>query len=174
MAANPQTKFDEALHRPADVNIRDGNVYIKLANGRTLSTPLARHPWLAKATTAQRNKYELGYASVWWPDLDDGLDIEWLLMQPVEENHRPAAQVLDRESYGASHQYHVVPHSGKWAVKGAGNERVTTIHDTQKQAINAAREIAKNHGSDLVIQRPNGQIRNKESYGNPKPPRSKS
>lgn len=26
---------------------------------------------------------------------------------------------------------HVVPHGGEWAVRGEGNERVTSIHPTQ-------------------------------------------
>lgn len=66
---------------------------------------------------------------------------------------------------------HVVPHNDKWGVRGVGNERVTKIADTQKQAIGVAKEIAKNQKSEVVIHRPNGQIRDKNSYGNdPFPP----
>lgn len=66
---------------------------------------------------------------------------------------------------------HVVPHNEKWGVRGAGNEKVTKIADTQKQAIEIAIEIAKNQKSEVVIHRPNGQIRDKDSYGNdPFPP----
>jgi uncharacterized protein YdaT len=61
---------------------------------------------------------------------------------------------------------HVVPHKGEWAIKGEGNEKVTKIVDTQKEAIDIAREIAKNQQSELIIHRPNGQIRDKDSYGN--------
>ncbi|WP_143808518.1 DUF2188 domain-containing protein, partial [Pantoea rodasii] len=39
---------------------------------------------------------------------------------------------------------HVVPHNGEWAVKGEGNVKATSVHDTQKQAIDAARAIARN------------------------------
>lgn len=67
---------------------------------------------------------------------------------------------------------HVVPHNGDWAVKGAGNGKATSIHTTQKDAINAAKNIAKNQQSEVVIHRPNGQIRDKDSYGNdPNPPK---
>ena len=67
---------------------------------------------------------------------------------------------------------HVVPHNGKWGVKGAGNSKVTIIAETQSQAIELAREIAKNQNSEVVIHRPNGQIRDKNSYGNdPFPPK---
>ncbi len=61
---------------------------------------------------------------------------------------------------------HVVPHSNGWAVKGAGNQRATSTHGTQQEAINAAREIAKNQHSELVIHRPDGRIRDKDSFGN--------
>lgn len=67
---------------------------------------------------------------------------------------------------------HVVPHKGGWAVRGAGNERATSLHDTQKKAIDAARNIARNQQSELVIHRPNGRIRDKDSHGNdPYPPK---
>lgn len=66
---------------------------------------------------------------------------------------------------------HVVPHNGKWAVRGAGNEKVTRIVNTQTEAIQVARQIARNQRSELVIHRPNGVIRDKDSFGNdPNPP----
>lgn len=66
----------------------------------------------------------------------------------------------------ANKNQHVVPHQDGWAVKGAGNQRATSVHDTQQQAINVARVIARNQQSELVIHRPNGQIRDKDSHGN--------
>jgi len=67
---------------------------------------------------------------------------------------------------------HVVPHNGTWAVKGAGNQRATSLHRTQEEARQAARDIAIKQGSEVVIHRPNGQIREKDSYGNdPYPPK---
>jgi len=67
---------------------------------------------------------------------------------------------------------HVVPHKGGWAVRGAGNERVTSVHNTQGQAITSARSKAINQHSELVIHRQNGQIRDRNSYGNdPFPPK---
>ncbi|WP_348800562.1 DUF2188 domain-containing protein [Flavobacterium adhaerens] len=61
---------------------------------------------------------------------------------------------------------HVVPNGDKWAVKGAGNEKNTRVVNTQKEAINIAREIAKNQQSELIIHRPDGRIRDKDSFGN--------
>jgi hypothetical protein len=70
---------------------------------------------------------------------------------------------------------HVVPHNNQWAVKGAGNDRATSVHSTQNQAIEHAREIARNQQSELLIHGKNGQIREKNSYGNdPCPPKDKS
>lgn len=62
---------------------------------------------------------------------------------------------------------HVTPHpSGGWQVKGAGNEKATARTSTQGEAAQIAREIAQNQKSEVVIHRPNGQIRDKDSYGN--------
>lgn len=68
---------------------------------------------------------------------------------------------------------HVTPHpKGGWQVKGAGNSRATVRTATQKEAIPVAREISKNQKSEMVIHRTNGQIREKNSYGNdPCPPK---
>ena len=68
---------------------------------------------------------------------------------------------------------HVVPHKdGGWQVKGAGNQKATVRTTTQSDAISRAREIAINQKSEVVIHRPNGQIRDKNSYGNdPHPPK---
>ena len=67
---------------------------------------------------------------------------------------------------------HVVPHRNNWAVKCEGSKKVTKITKTQKDAIDFAREIAKNQQSELVIHRKNGKIRDKDSFGNdPCPPK---
>jgi len=42
----------------------------------------------------------------------------------------------------AGKNQHVVPHKDGWDVKGEGNSRATTVHDTQKQAADASRRIA--------------------------------
>ncbi len=60
---------------------------------------------------------------------------------------------------------HVVPCGDDWAVRGAGNSRVTSIHETQGEAAEAARDIARNQRSEVVIHRPDGRIRDKDSYG---------
>ena len=67
---------------------------------------------------------------------------------------------------------HIVPRDGRWAVQSAGGQRATALYDTQAEAIARGREIAINQGSELLVHRPNGQIRDRNSYGNdPFPPR---
>lgn len=69
---------------------------------------------------------------------------------------------------------HVVPHDGNWAVEGEGNQKVTAVFDTQREAIERAREIAINQRAEVVIHRPDGRIRDSDSYGNdPNPPRDR-
>ena len=68
---------------------------------------------------------------------------------------------------------HVVPYGNEWAVRAEGNGRPTSIHRTQAEAIDAAREIARNQESELVIHRSDGRIRERDSYGSdPLPPKS--
>lgn len=72
-----------------------------------------------------------------------------------------------------SKNQHVLPHpDGGWQVKGEGNGRATARTDTQKEAIDIAREISRNQGSELIIHRPDGRIREKDSHGkDPYPPK---
>lgn len=66
----------------------------------------------------------------------------------------------------------VVPREDGWAVRGEGNSRGTSHHATQQEAINTAKEIAQNQASELFIQNKQGQIRERNSYGNdPFPPK---
>ena len=75
----------------------------------------------------------------------------------------------------AGKNQHVEPtKDNRWGVRGEGNSRITKKTDSQSEAINVARDIARNQQSEVVIHRPNGQIRDKDSYGNdPCPPLDK-
>lgn len=67
---------------------------------------------------------------------------------------------------------HVVPRGSGWAVKGEGNSRATALTNTKREAIDRAREISRNQGTELVIHNRNGQIGQKDSHGHdPYPPR---
>ena len=67
---------------------------------------------------------------------------------------------------------HIVRNGNKWSVRGANNSRRTATFDTQAQAIERGRDIARNQESELIIHGRNGRIRDRNSYGNdPYPPK---
>ena len=67
---------------------------------------------------------------------------------------------------------HVVSRENGWAVRGEGNQRDTSRHRTQAEAEQAARGIAINQKSEVLIHGENGRIRERNSYGNdPFPPK---
>ena len=67
---------------------------------------------------------------------------------------------------------HVVPNGKSWQVKAEKATKATKNFNTQKAAIEYAKDIAKNQKSELVIHGKDGKIRDKDSYGNdPCPPR---
>jgi uncharacterized protein YdaT len=67
---------------------------------------------------------------------------------------------------------HVVKRTDGWAVRGEGNRRDTARGlPTQSEAIDRARDVARNQESEVVIHRPDGRIRDRDSFGNdPNPP----
>jgi hypothetical protein len=73
----------------------------------------------------------------------------------------------------AKKNQHVVPtRDGNWGVRGEGNSKLTKKTPTQSEAINVANQISKNQGSETVIHRRDGRIRDKDSHGNdPCPPK---
>lgn len=66
--------------KPVNVTFTEDTVNVELSDGRILSNPLKWHPWLEKATPEQKANVELWIFSVWWPDLDEGLDLEGMLL----------------------------------------------------------------------------------------------
>ncbi|TXG76970.1 DUF2188 domain-containing protein [Candidatus Dojkabacteria bacterium] len=67
---------------------------------------------------------------------------------------------------------HVVPRDERWAVQGAGADRATAVVDTQREAVERAREIARKQGTEVLIHGRDGRIRERDSYGNdPYPPK---
>ena len=54
---------------------------------------------------------------------------------------------------------HVVPSGNKWAVKTEGSSQPLSTHQTQTTASQVGRRVAQQNQSELIIHRPNGQIR---------------
>ena len=69
---------DERVH---DVRVTDDLLIVALADGRTISVPLAWYPRLRNATPSQRANWTLAGAGfgIHWPDLDEDLTTEGLL-----------------------------------------------------------------------------------------------
>lgn len=69
---------------------------------------------------------------------------------------------------------HVVPRPSGWATTREGASRASSVHDTKKDAMERAREIARADKVERVEHGRDGQIMGSESYGNdPCPPRDK-
>lgn len=67
---------------------------------------------------------------------------------------------------------HVVPNGEKWSVRRAGASRASGTYTTQQEAIEKARTIARNQGTELYVHGRDGRIRERSSFGNdPFPPK---
>lgn len=74
----------------------------------------------------------------------------------------------------AKKHVHIVPRGEGWAVKREGARRASVTTGTQREAIDAGRTIAKREATEMLIHGRDGQIREKNSYGNdPNPPKDK-
>ncbi len=59
---------------------------------------------------------------------------------------------------------HVVVRDGKWAVRRSGANRARRRYETLKEAIEAARKIARSERTELFIHGEDGRIREWHSY----------
>lgn len=68
---------------------------------------------------------------------------------------------------------HITPRDdGRWNVIRDNATRASSVHDTQAGAANAGRETARRENTELYIHGRDGQIRDRDSYGNdPHPPK---
>lgn len=63
------------------VSVSDEALAVDLADGRTITVPIAWFPRLAHGTAAERANWRLigGGQGVHWPDLDEDISVEGLL-----------------------------------------------------------------------------------------------
>nr|WP_082491104.1 DUF2188 domain-containing protein [Aureimonas sp. Leaf454] len=67
---------------------------------------------------------------------------------------------------------HVVPNGTKWSVRRTGSSRASGTFETQGEAIQRAKDIAKNQKTELFIHGRDGRIRERNSFGSdPHPPK---
>jgi hypothetical protein len=67
---------------------------------------------------------------------------------------------------------HVILRNDGWVIRREGNDRLISTHNTKEEAIDAARKLARNAKSELVIHSRDGRISSRDSYGSdPLPPK---
>ena len=69
----------EAPPEPVGARVSEDAVSIDLADGRTISVPLAWFPRLQHGTHAERANFELLRGGVYWPDLNADVSIAGIL-----------------------------------------------------------------------------------------------
>jgi hypothetical protein len=65
--------------RPVAVTTADGELIVRLADGRTIATPLAWYPKLVSASAKALANVELMPMGMHWPELDEDLSIAGML-----------------------------------------------------------------------------------------------
>ena len=67
------------------------NMWVELADGRKLATPLAYFPRLLKATQKQRKNYVIsgGGTGLHWEGIDEDISVEALLMGIGDRTNKP-------------------------------------------------------------------------------------
>ena len=78
-----------------------------------------------------------------------------------EKKPEPKAAPAKKEE--ATRVYHVVkrPEDGKWAVKFAGGEKAIKLFDTQKEAIEYTKVMAKNQDGAMLVHNSKGANKGK-------------
>lgn len=65
--------------RPVEAVCDDTQLRVRLADGRTVSTPLWWYPRLASASVAQRSDIELMPMGLHWPEIDEDISVASML-----------------------------------------------------------------------------------------------
>lgn len=72
---------------------------LQIMDGRTITVPLTWYPRLLKATADQRSKWEKcgGNYGIHWPEIDEDLSIEGLLLKDKKSRWHPPQYLRWRE-----------------------------------------------------------------------------
>ncbi len=66
----------------------------------------------------------------------------------------------------------VGPHPDGWAVRRERGQKPSRVTARKEDAVNIGRELAQRDGTELIVQRRDGTIQSKDSFGkDPYPPR---
>ena len=111
--------------RPAlaqHVRVTDDALIVDLADGRTLTVPLAWYPRLAYGNRAERSKWRLigrGHG-IHWPALDEDISVEGLLAgQPSGESQSSLAKWMKSRGLLANNAIHLSVRASRRLRKGS-------------------------------------------------------
>lgn len=84
-----------------EISVTDDTLTVELADGRTLAVPLAWYPRLWHGTPEERQNWRLigDGIGIHWPDLDEDISIEGLLLgRRSGESQRSLQRWLERRT----------------------------------------------------------------------------
>ncbi len=76
------TTVDPSAARAVALSVSDDTLTVNLFDGRTISVPLSWYPRLLHASASERKNWSfvLGSRGIRWPDLDEDVSIDGLLL----------------------------------------------------------------------------------------------
>lgn len=95
--------IDVSVPAAQGVEVTEDTLTVELADGRSISVPLAWYPRLAHATPDERRNWQLigGGEGVHWPDLDEDISVEGLLAgRPSGESQTSLNRWLEARTGG--------------------------------------------------------------------------
>lgn len=91
----------KSVPEPVAVTVTDDTLSVDLADGRTIAVPVDWFPRLRHGTTKERENFDLSFAGIHWPDLDEDISIEGLLNgEKSGESPKSIRRWLDHRSRG--------------------------------------------------------------------------
>ena len=97
--------IDSSALRATKVHLTDDTLVVDLADGRSLSAPLAWYPRLLQGSSVERSNYRLigSGEGIHWPDLDEDISVEGILAgRSSGESPASFQKWLDSRSANAS------------------------------------------------------------------------
>ena len=89
----------DTRNEPQGVKFTDEHVIIDLADGRAIGMPLYFFPWLRDASDDERNDCQLYPFSVYWHNLDEGIDIIAMISgMYMKDMPRPEAAIENAQA----------------------------------------------------------------------------
>ena len=77
------------LPEPTQVRFDEDNLWVSLADGRTVGVPLAWFPRLLNGSAAERLDFFLSPSGIHWEALDEDVSVESLLSSHIEFPSEP-------------------------------------------------------------------------------------